>query len=221
MIVFTMSQATPTVYVKAMNHELEVPWSTLDKVMIKEKLTNDFGLNPFCGQMDTVVWYAGYYYEDYSWNTNLRAERLVHWVGLDDASLVYVVNDVNQFKDQGKYGGITSDKPSKDPLIGIQYTKNQALYFTLSKSQFGKEFIISFWFKATMDASSYRIPIFTRKNADLQKIMQVFLLYTTSPHAGINILVQLKGTTGQTHGQFALAVGEFHRVTLVFLKHYN
>lgn len=49
--------------------------------------------------MDNLIWYAGYYYEDYTDNMNLRADRLVHWIGVDDADLIYAVNDVNPYKD--------------------------------------------------------------------------------------------------------------------------
>lgn len=53
------------------------PWSKIDKVTVKNKLTNSFGYNAFCGQFNRIWWFAGFYMEDNSKNIELNAELVI------------------------------------------------------------------------------------------------------------------------------------------------
>lgn len=104
-LLFSDSQTSPLVYTRTRNHNLVQPWSNLNKVQLRNKLTNNFNLKPFCGRLQRVWWFGGLYYEDHSMNIDLEGELKIHWIGIDSGSLVNAKNQIDPFKDQGKYGG--------------------------------------------------------------------------------------------------------------------
>jgi hypothetical protein len=61
----------PSVHTRTINFDLAYPWTTINKVTLKNKLTNSFGYNAFCGQFNRVWWFAGFYIEDNSLNMDL------------------------------------------------------------------------------------------------------------------------------------------------------
>jgi hypothetical protein len=152
-VIYLSSFSVPEVYSRTLTHNLQAPWTAINLVSIKNKLTNSFGLNPFCGKVQRMRWFAGLYLEDNSANIDLQATLKMIWAGQDASSLIVATNQLTPYRNQGKYGGANLFSPTQDAVlgVGILYGKGEVISYTSSKDVFGSHFIISFWFKANMD----------------------------------------------------------------------